>query len=86
MPPRGEAGRPDHPRQSSLLGKRRRRGGRALGRQATRELGLRPEFPFARLQAWARANKDAILVERRKVAPFGIYTLVCFERGGAVAG
>jgi len=48
--------------------------------QRTRSLGLRPEFPFARLQAWAHANKDAILIERRKVAPFGIYTLVCFER------
>jgi ubiquinone/menaquinone biosynthesis C-methylase UbiE len=46
----------------------------------TRALGLRPEFPFARLQAWAQANRDANLVERRKVAPFGIYTLVCFER------
>jgi phosphatidylethanolamine/phosphatidyl-N-methylethanolamine N-methyltransferase len=46
----------------------------------TRNLGLRPEFPFARSQAWAHRNKDAILVERRKVAPFGIYTLVCFER------
>jgi ubiquinone/menaquinone biosynthesis C-methylase UbiE len=48
--------------------------------QRTRTLGLRPEFPFARLQAWAQTNKDAILIERRKVAPFGIYTLVCFER------
>jgi len=48
--------------------------------QKTRSLGLRPEFPFARLQAWAQSNSDAILVERRKVAPFGIYTLVCFER------
>ena len=48
--------------------------------QRTRALGLRPEFPFARLQAWALASKDAILVERRKVAPFGVYTLVCFER------
>lgn len=46
----------------------------------TRALGLRPEFPFARLQAWAHAHKDANLVERRKVAPFGIYTLVSFER------
>lgn len=46
----------------------------------TRALGLRPEFPFARLRAWAEANDDAVLVERRKVAPFGIYTLVCFER------
>lgn len=48
--------------------------------QRTRGLGLRPEFPFARLQAWAQANSDAILVERRKVAPFGIYTLVSFQR------
>lgn len=48
--------------------------------QKTRGLGLRPEFPFSRLQAWAQSNENAILVERRKVAPFGIYTLVCFER------
>jgi ubiquinone/menaquinone biosynthesis C-methylase UbiE len=53
--------------------------------QRTRGLGLRPEFPFARLQAWAEGNDDAILVERRKVAPFGIYTLVCFERAVASA-
>lgn len=48
--------------------------------QRTRKFGLRPEFPFARLQAWADASSDAALVERRKVAPLGIYTLVCFER------
>lgn len=48
--------------------------------QKTRGLGLRPEFPFARLQAWAESTHEAALVERRKVAPFGIYTLVCFER------
>ncbi|UTD28433.1 class I SAM-dependent methyltransferase [Bradyrhizobium sp. WD16] len=48
--------------------------------QKTRGLGLRPEFPFARLQAWAESTREAVLVERRKVAPFGIYTLVCFER------
>ena len=45
-----------------------------------RAFGLRPEFPFARLQAWACANDNATLIERRKLAPFGIYTLVCFER------
>lgn len=44
----------------------------------TRNLGLRPEFPFARLQAWAHAN--SVRIERRKLAPFGIYTLVTFER------
>jgi phosphatidylethanolamine/phosphatidyl-N-methylethanolamine N-methyltransferase len=49
----------------------------------TRAMGLRPEFPFARLQAWSQANSDSVLVERRKVAPFGIYTLVCFERTAA---
>jgi phosphatidylethanolamine/phosphatidyl-N-methylethanolamine N-methyltransferase len=51
----------------------------------TRAIGLRPEFPFARLKAWADANDDAILVERRKVAPFGIYTLVSFERAAPSA-
>ena len=48
--------------------------------EKTRKLGLRPEFPFARLQAWAQSNNNAVLVERRKIKPFGIYTLVCFER------
>lgn len=48
--------------------------------EKTRKLGLRPEFPFARLEAWAQSNDSTSLVERRKVAPFGIYTLVCFER------
>ncbi len=48
--------------------------------EKTRKLGLRPEFPFARLQAWAQSTKSANLVERRKISPFGIYTLVCFER------
>jgi phosphatidylethanolamine/phosphatidyl-N-methylethanolamine N-methyltransferase len=46
----------------------------------TRNLGLRPEFPFARLAAWAEADKGARLIERRKIAPFGVYTLVSFER------
>jgi ubiquinone/menaquinone biosynthesis C-methylase UbiE len=46
----------------------------------TRSLGLRPEFPFARLAAWAEGDHGARLIERRKIAPFGVYTLVCFER------
>jgi len=46
----------------------------------TRNLGLRPEFPFARLVAWAEADHGTRLVERCKIAPFGVYTLVCFER------
>jgi phosphatidylethanolamine/phosphatidyl-N-methylethanolamine N-methyltransferase len=43
-------------------------------------LGLRPEFPFARLNAWARANGGVQLIERRLIQPFGIYTLVRFRR------
>ena len=53
--------------------------------QKTRGIGLRPEFPFARLQAWADGSGDATLVERRKVKPFGMYTLVAFERAVACA-
>ena len=50
-----------------------------------RKLGLRPEFPFARLQAWAAANSEAELVERRRIKPFGIYTLVSFARTESAA-
>jgi phosphatidylethanolamine/phosphatidyl-N-methylethanolamine N-methyltransferase len=46
----------------------------------SRALGLRPEFPFARLAAWARGHHGVELVERRPVKPFGIYTLVRFRR------
>ena len=48
--------------------------------QKARKLGLRPEFPFQRLAAWAQAHGGAELVERRKVRPFGLYTLVRFRR------
>jgi phosphatidylethanolamine/phosphatidyl-N-methylethanolamine N-methyltransferase len=51
----------------------------------TRAFGLRPEFPFGRLLASAQANNEAALVERRKLAPFGIYTVVYFERAVASA-
>jgi phosphatidylethanolamine/phosphatidyl-N-methylethanolamine N-methyltransferase len=49
--------------------------------QKSRKLGLRPEFPFQRLAAWAQAHGGAELVERRKLKPFGVYTLVRFQRG-----
>jgi ubiquinone/menaquinone biosynthesis C-methylase UbiE len=48
--------------------------------QKARALGLRPEFPFARLAAWAQSHGGAELIERRKVPPFGVYTLVRFRR------
>ena len=48
--------------------------------QRARKLGLRPEFPFQRLAAWAENHGGAELIERRKVKPFGVYTLVRFRR------
>jgi len=51
--------------------------------QKAHKLGLRPEFPFQRLAAWAQAHGGAELIERRKVKPFGVYTLVRFRRAGA---
>jgi ubiquinone/menaquinone biosynthesis C-methylase UbiE len=48
--------------------------------QKARRLGLRPEFPFQRLAAWAQSHGGAELIERRKVKPFGVYTLVRFRR------
>jgi ubiquinone/menaquinone biosynthesis C-methylase UbiE len=57
---------------------------RLFARQA-RRLGLRPEFPFARLVGWARAHGGAELIERRPVPPLGIFTLVCFQRSASCA-
>ena len=48
--------------------------------QKARALGLRPEFPFQRLADWASSHGGAELIERRKVPPFGVYTLVRFRR------
>jgi ubiquinone/menaquinone biosynthesis C-methylase UbiE len=48
--------------------------------QKAHGFGLRPEFPFARLAAWATNHGGAELIERRKVKPFGVYTLVRFRR------
>ena len=54
--------------------------------QKARKLGLRPEFPFQRLAAWAQAHGGAELIERRKVRPFGAYTLVRFRRAVSASG
>jgi phosphatidylethanolamine/phosphatidyl-N-methylethanolamine N-methyltransferase len=57
--------------------------GERLLAQKARSLGPRPEFPFARLAAWAENHGGAELIERRKVKPFGVYTLVRFRRHAA---
>jgi phosphatidylethanolamine/phosphatidyl-N-methylethanolamine N-methyltransferase len=45
--------------------------------------GLRPEFPFGRLQAWAAAHSGVASVERSRVGPLGVYSLVRFRMAGA---
>jgi phosphatidylethanolamine/phosphatidyl-N-methylethanolamine N-methyltransferase len=49
--------------------------------QKTRKLGLRHEFSFQRLAAWAQTHGGAELIDRRKVKPF--FTLVRFRRAAA---
>jgi phosphatidylethanolamine/phosphatidyl-N-methylethanolamine N-methyltransferase len=51
----------------------------------SRPLGLRPEFPFARLAEWARRHGGVELIERRAIPPFGVYTLVRFRRSNPQA-
>ena len=43
-----------------------------------RQVGLRPEFPFQRLAAWAQSHGGAELIDRQQVKPF--FTLVRFRR------
>lgn len=57
---------------------------RAFARPS-RRLGLRPDFPFSRLEQWARRHGGVRLVERRVIRPYGFFTLVRFRREAAQA-
>jgi len=50
-----------------------------LGKNA-HSLGWRPEFPWAILGDWIGARPGLRLVERRKIAPLGLFTLTRIER------
>lgn len=45
-----------------------------------RRLGWRPEFPFARLSAWAARHGGVRIIERRPLAPLGHFALIRFVR------
>lgn len=45
--------------------------------------GLRPEFPFSRLNEWAVSREGMYLLERRPVRPLGVYTVVRFGKQAA---
>jgi phosphatidylethanolamine/phosphatidyl-N-methylethanolamine N-methyltransferase len=52
---------------------------RAAAKHVSR-IGLRPEFPFARLENWAAQHGSIALVERRPLKPLGMFTLTRFRR------
>ena len=50
-----------------------------LGRRSAK-LGWRPEFPWSVLGDWIAARPDIVLTERRKLNPFGLFTLARMTR------
>lgn len=50
-----------------------------LARRA-QKLGWRPEFPWAVIGDWAAGREDVTLVERRTLAPLGLFTLARFQK------
>jgi phosphatidylethanolamine/phosphatidyl-N-methylethanolamine N-methyltransferase len=50
-----------------------------------RRLGWRPEFKWARLAQWAETHGSVQVVERRALPPLGLFSLIRFGRGEALA-
>jgi phosphatidylethanolamine/phosphatidyl-N-methylethanolamine N-methyltransferase len=48
-----------------------------------RKLGWRPEFPWRRLERWARGHDGVTLLERRDLPPLGHFSLIRFSRNGS---
>jgi phosphatidylethanolamine/phosphatidyl-N-methylethanolamine N-methyltransferase len=48
--------------------------------QRSRELGWRPQFPWSILGNWIDAHPGVRLVERRRIPPFGLFTLARIEK------
>lgn len=53
-----------------------------LGRQ-TRHLGWRPEFPWECIGDWCADRAHVALVERRRVPPFGLFTLIRLRKSAS---
>ena len=45
-----------------------------------RRLGWRPEFPWARLVAWAAGHGGVTLIERRPMPPMGHFSLIRYRK------
>ena len=55
-------------------------GERWLARHAP-NLGWRPDFPWARIGGWIEAKPGARLIEKRRLNPLGLFTLVRIGKG-----
>ncbi|WP_036280307.1 class I SAM-dependent methyltransferase [Methylocystis sp. ATCC 49242] len=51
-----------------------------LDRHVAPKLGWRPQFPWSTIGDWIDQRDDMTLVERRLLAPFGLFTLVRIQR------
>ena len=54
-------------------------GERWLGKRGA-ALGWRPEFPWSVVAGWLAGRRDVELLERRKLAPLGMFTLIRIAR------
>jgi len=45
-----------------------------------RRLGWRPEFPWARLEGWAKRHGGVALTERRPMPPMGHFSLIRYRK------
>jgi len=52
----------------------------------TRDIGWRPEFPWARIGDWIESRPRAHLLERRTLSPMGLFSLVRIARRAATNG
>ena len=50
-----------------------------------RKLGWRPEFPWKRIDDWAKRHSGVRFVERRPMPPLGPFSLIRFEKTGAAS-
>jgi phosphatidylethanolamine/phosphatidyl-N-methylethanolamine N-methyltransferase len=46
-------------------------------------LGWHPQFPYAAVGDWLAARKDAIIVEKRALAPFRLFTMLRVQKAAA---
>jgi len=53
---------------------------------AAHRLGLRPDFPFGRIVAWANATPDCRIIERRASGPFGWFSIVRIRKVDVARG